>query len=78
MMEEYKKRLLLRRIHHFKTDLINNMDHMHISGTQPLSVILSQTRKFQKSESDIQKIPKQDEAKRDGVINPQNYNFNQF
>ena len=51
---------------------------MHISGTQPLSVILSQTRKFQKSESDIQKIPKQDEAKRDGVINPQNYNFNQF
>ena len=24
------------------------------------------------------KVPKQDEAKRDGVINPQNYNFNQF
>ena len=24
------------------------------------------------------KIPKQAEAKRDGVINPQNYNFNQF
>ena len=28
-----KKRLLLRCIHHFKSDLINNMDHMRISGT---------------------------------------------
>ena len=25
-----------------KTDLINNMDHMRISGTEPSSVILSQ------------------------------------
>ena len=25
-----------------------------------------------------QKVPKQAEAKRDGVINPQNYNFNHF
>ena len=24
------------------------------------------------------KVPKQAESKRDGVINPQNYNFNQF
>ena len=24
------------------------------------------------------KVPKEDEAKRDGVINSQNYNFNQF
>ena len=31
---EYKKRLLLRCIHHFKPDLINNMDHMRISGTE--------------------------------------------
>ena len=37
----YKKRLLLRCIHHFKADLINNMDHMRISGTEPSSVILS-------------------------------------
>ena len=78
MTEEYKKRILLRRIHNFKSDLINYMDHMHISGTKPSSVILSQNKKFQKSESDIKKVPKQDEAKRDGVINPQNYNFNQF
>ena len=28
--------------------------------------------------SNDQKVPKQAEAKRDGVINPQNYNFNQF
>ena len=32
-----------RCIHHFKSDLINNMDHMRISGTEPSSVILSQT-----------------------------------
>ena len=30
-----KKRLLLRCIHHFKSDLINDMDHMRISGTAP-------------------------------------------
>ena len=54
------------------------MDHMRISGTQPSSVILSQTVKFKKLKSDDQKLPKQAEAKRDGVINPQNYNFKQF
>ena len=27
---------------------------------------------------DDSKVPKQAEAKRDGVINPQNYNFNDF
>ena len=32
------------RIHHFKSDFINNMDHMRISGTEPSSVILSQTK----------------------------------
>ena len=32
---KYKKRLLLRCIHHFKSDLINNMDHMCISGNEP-------------------------------------------
>ena len=37
-----KKRPLLRCIHHFKSDWINNMDHMRISGTEPSSVILSQ------------------------------------
>ena len=29
-------------------------------------------------ESDVPKVPKQAEAKRDGVINQQNYNFKQF
>ena len=28
----------------FKSDLINNMDHMRISSTEPLSVILSQRK----------------------------------
>ena len=31
-----------------------------------------------KIESNDQNVPKQAEARRDGVINPQNYNFNQF
>ena len=50
---------------------MNNMDHMRISGTEPSSVILRQT----KMKGDAKKVPK---AKRDGVISPQNYNFNQF
>ena len=54
------------------------MDHLSISGTEPSSVILSQTVKFKKLKSDDQKLPKQAEAKRDGEINPQNYNFIQF
>ena len=32
---------------------------MRISGTEPSSVILSQTKQFQKLESDIPKVPKQ-------------------
>ena len=54
----YKKRLLLRCIHHFKSDLVNNMDHMRISGTEPSSVILSQIMLFQKLESEVPTVPK--------------------
>ena len=56
---KYEKRLLLRCIHHFKSDLINNMDHMRISGTEPSSVILSQTKLFKKLKSDAQKVSNQ-------------------
>ena len=31
-------------MYHFKSDFINNMDNKHISGTEPSSVILSQTK----------------------------------
>ena len=65
-------------IHHFQSDEINDMDHMRISGNKPSSVILSQTCSIKKLKFNEQKVPKQAEAKRDGVINPQNYNFNQF
>ena len=41
-MVNIKKILLLRCIHHFKSDLMNNMDHMRISGAEPSSVILTQ------------------------------------
>ena len=40
---------LLRCIHYFKSDLINDMDHMRISGIKPSSVILSQIKYFTKS-----------------------------
>ena len=36
-MYKYKIPLLIF-IHHFKSDLIKNMDHMLISGTEPSSV----------------------------------------
>ena len=54
------------------------MDHMRNSGNEPSSVILSQTNWFRKLKSDAQKVPKQGKAKRDGVINPQKYNFKHF
>ena len=41
---------------------------MRISGTEPSSVILSQTKSFKKLKSDAQKVPKQAKAKGDGVI----------
>ena len=50
---------------------------MRISGTEPSSVILSQTMQFQKLEKDVPKVPKQAEAIRDGVINTQNYYLSQ-
>ena len=53
------------------------MNHMRISGTKPSSVILRKTM-FRKLNYDTQKVPKQGRAKRDGVINPQNYIFNKF
>ena len=33
---------------------------------------------MKKVESDVQKVQKQTEAKRDGELNPQNYNSNEF
>ena len=50
------------------------MDHMRISGTEPSSVILNQKSSFK----NLQKVPKQAEAIRNGVIKPINYNFNQL
>ena len=61
-----------------KSDSINNIDHMRISGTEPSSVILNQKKCFQKLKWDVPNVPKQAEAKRDGVINPLNYDFNNF
>ena len=51
---------------------------MRISSTEPSSVILSQTMKIEKLTCDDPKVSKQAEAKMDGIINPQNYNFKQF
>ena len=54
----------------FNSDLMNNMDHMRISGTEPSLVFLSQTKQFKNLKSDAQKVSNQAEAKRDGVIYP--------
>ena len=42
-----KKKLLLRCLYHFKSDFINNIDHVRISENEPSSVMLSQTKWFQ-------------------------------
>ena len=54
------------------------MDHIRISGIEPSSVVLDQTKLFKKMKSDASKVPNQAKAKRDGVLNTENYNFNQF
>ena len=69
---KYEKRLLLRRIHHFESDWINNMDHMRISGIEPSSVSLAKQCYLKSWKSDGQKVDKQADAKMNGVINPQN------
>ena len=46
MHVQYKKRLYQDVYIIFKSDLINNMDHMRISGTEPSSVVLSQRSNF--------------------------------
>ena len=50
---------------------------MRISGNEPSSVVLSQ-KGILKNWKDVPHVPNQAEAKRDGVINPQNYNLEQF
>ena len=54
------------------------MDHMRISGIEPSSVILSQTKYLKRLKNNVPEVPREVNAKRDGVINPQNYNFYQF
>ena len=51
------------------------MDHMRISGIEPSSVILNQRKQLKKLKNNDPKVPKEAQAKWDGVINPQNYNF---
>ena len=67
---ECKTILLLRCMHHFKSDLINNMDHMRISGTEPSLVILSQKGySFKSMKVMSQKCQEQAEAKRNFDVN---------
>ena len=48
---------------------------MRISGNKPSSLILRLTQYFQKLKMTARTCQKQAETKRDGLINPQNYNF---
>ena len=43
-----------------------------------LSYLIVRLPLFQKLRSDAPKVPKQAETKKDGEINQQNYNYNQF
>ena len=61
-----EKRLLLRCIHHFKSDLMNDMDHMRNSGTEPSSLILSQRKSFKKLKMYAQKC--QNKVKPNGMV----------
>ena len=54
------------------------MDHMRISGIETSSVILGQRKLLKRLKNNVPKLPKEAKAKRDGIINPQNYNFYQF
>ena len=51
------------------------MNHMRISGTEPSSVILSQTRELKNMRNNVKSAKKEGKTKRDGVINPEYYNF---
>ena len=59
----------------FNLILFNNMDHMRISGTEPSSVILSQTQSFIKVKSDAKKC--QNKVKQKGMVkkNPTKLQF---
>ena len=48
---------VVESIQHFKSDVINDMDHMRISGTEPSSVILSQRKWFKKLKMYAQNCP---------------------
>ena len=52
------------------------MDHKRIYGIKPSSVILSQKCNSKLSEVKTQKVPRQADAKKDRIINTQQYNFN--
>ena len=53
------------------------MDHIRISGNGPISDPYP-NKVVSNVENDCPKVPNQAKDKRDGVKNPQYYNFNQF
>ena len=55
---EYKKRRLLRCVQNFKSDFINIMDHMCISGSKTSLVIRSHIKQFKKVRSIAPKLAK--------------------
>ena len=51
---------------------------MRIGELNPRQWSLAKQSSSEKLKSDAQKVPKEAKAKRDGVINPQNYIFIKF
>ena len=70
--------LTSRCIHHFNSDSIYDMDDMSISGTEHSSVILSQTKQLKKFKAMFHMYENKLKTERDGVINNQSYNSNEF
>ena len=52
--------------------------YAHFGHWKPRKWSSAEQNNFKKLISDLEKIPKQAEAKRNGAINPQKYKFNQF
>ena len=65
-MFEYEKGILLRCVHHFKSDLINYMDHIRIV-LNPHQWSLAKQNSLKVLKSDAQKEPDQAKAKRNNT-----------
>ena len=75
---ENEKRLLLRRIHKFKSGFDEQYGPYSHFGYWTLISDPDPNKVAWKIKDDVPKVPNHAKAERNGAINPQNYNFSQF